>query len=248
MSQSFNCPFAGLHPANTAKLDISSLLERAPHSPSPDNASATSNSQASYNGQLSRPEQDPHPHALPPMTSSVLQPPFIPHQHGYQPMPTRYQSSQYSQHQYAPPMAPYHPHQQTYGPLPPISGPERRMSIPPLPMTIPNSAMSGPANKRMAPQGSHPAESPAKKKQSKWSGEEDAAIIELRGNGMKWEDISKHLPGRSAISCRLRFQNYLERRSEWDDEKKNKLARLYERFVPAYHYCCISCIRKAAHA
>lgn len=48
---------------------------------------------------------------------------------------------------------------------------------------------------------------------------------------MKWEDISKHLPGRSAISCRLRFQNYLERRSEWDDEKKNKLARLYERFV-----------------
>jgi hypothetical protein len=47
---------------------------------------------------------------------------------------------------------------------------------------------------------------------------------------MKWEDISKHLPGRSAISCRLRFQNYLERRSEWDEEKKNKLARLYERY------------------
>jgi len=47
---------------------------------------------------------------------------------------------------------------------------------------------------------------------------------------MKWEDISKNLPGRSAISCRLRFQNYLERRSEWDEEKKNKLARLYERF------------------
>lgn len=75
----------------------------------------------------------------------------------------------------------------------------------------------------------HPSESPAKKKQSKWTAEEDAAIIELRGNGMKWEDISKHLPGRSAISCRLRFQNYLERRSEWDEEKKNKLARLYER-------------------
>ncbi|KAG9625188.1 hypothetical protein KCU64_g19412, partial [Aureobasidium melanogenum] len=83
---------------------------------------------------------------------------------------------------------------------------------------------------RLAPSGPHPSESPAKKKQSKWSPEEDAAIIELRGNGMKWEDISKHLPGRSAISCRLRFQNYLERRSEWDDEKKNKLARLYERF------------------
>lgn len=87
----------------------------------------------------------------------------------------------------------------------------------------------------MTPQGSskrnmppHTSESPAKK-QSKWSAEEDALIIELRGSGMKWEDISKRLPGRSAISCRLHYQNYLERRSEWDEERKNKLARLYER-------------------
>lgn len=77
----------------------------------------------------------------------------------------------------------------------------------------------------------HPStESPAKK-QSKWSHEEDAKIIQLRGEGMKWEDISKHLPGRSAISCRLHYQNYLERRSEWDEDRKNKLARLYERYV-----------------
>lgn len=48
---------------------------------------------------------------------------------------------------------------------------------------------------------------------------------------MKWEDISKHLPGRSAISCRLHYQNYLERRSEWDEDRKNKLARLYERYA-----------------
>ncbi|EED15055.1 MYB DNA-binding domain protein [Talaromyces stipitatus ATCC 10500] len=71
---------------------------------------------------------------------------------------------------------------------------------------------------------------PPAKKQSKWSPEEDALIIELRGRGMKWEDISKKLPGRSAISCRLHYQNYLERRSEWDEDRKNKLARLYERF------------------
>ncbi|KAM7218829.1 snRNA-activating protein complex subunit 4 [Rhypophila decipiens] len=77
----------------------------------------------------------------------------------------------------------------------------------------------------------HTSESPAKK-QSKWSPEEDALIIELRGSGMKWDDISKRLPGRSAISCRLHYQNYLERRSEWDEERKNKLARLYERFKP----------------
>jgi hypothetical protein len=88
-------------------------------------------------------------------------------------------------------------------------------------------APTGTGGKRSMP--SHPSESPAKK-QSKWSQEEDAIIIDLRGSGMKWEDISKRLPGRSAISCRLHYQNYLERRSEWDDERKNKLARLYERY------------------
>ncbi|RKF53095.1 putative myb dna-binding domain protein [Golovinomyces cichoracearum] len=78
---------------------------------------------------------------------------------------------------------------------------------------------------------SHPVKSPAKK-QSKWSPEEDSLIIELRGKHMKWEDISKRIPRRSAISCRLHYQNYLERRSEWDEERKNKLARIYERFKP----------------
>ena len=82
--------------------------------------------------------------------------------------------------------------------------------------------------KRLA--SAHPSDPPAKKKQSKWTPDQDACIIELRGNGMKWDDISKHIPGRSAISCRLRFQNYLERRAEWSDEKKDKLARLYERY------------------
>lgn len=103
----------------------------------------------------------------------------------------------------------------------PVSGP----SVPPPSITkIPASIPA----KRLQP--AHTAESPAKK-QSKWSPEEDALIIELRGSGMKWEDISRRLPGRSAISCRLHYQNYLERRSEWDEDKKNKLARLYERYV-----------------
>ncbi|PNS14500.1 hypothetical protein CAC42_3786 [Sphaceloma murrayae] len=110
--------------------------------------------------------------------------------------------------------------------LPPMqTGPDPRMQAP----MQAGGSINYVQNKRLA-SGNHPSESPAKKKQSKWSAEEDAAIIELRGNGMKWEDISRNLPGRSAISCRLRFQNYLERRSEWDEEKKNKLARLYERF------------------
>jgi hypothetical protein len=88
------------------------------------------------------------------------------------------------------------------------------------------SLQSSLSRKRSQPP--HTAEPPAKK-QSKWSPDEDALIIELRGRGMKWEDISKRLPGRSAISCRLHYQNYLERRSEWDEDRKNKLARLYER-------------------
>ncbi|EAW07982.1 MYB DNA-binding domain protein [Aspergillus clavatus NRRL 1] len=108
-------------------------------------------------------------------------------------------------------------------PMMPVAAPAH------IPATLPltgKAPASVPA-KRLQP--AHTAESPAKK-QSKWSPEEDALIIELRGSGMKWEDISKRLPGRSAISCRLHYQNYLERRSEWDEDKKNKLARLYERF------------------
>ena len=73
-------------------------------------------------------------------------------------------------------------------------------------------------------------ESPAKK-QSKWTPEEDNLVIELRGQGMKWDDIAKRLPGRSSISCRLRYQNYLEKRAIWDEEKKNKLAKLYARYI-----------------
>ncbi|EFW22494.1 hypothetical protein CPSG_00393 [Coccidioides posadasii str. Silveira] len=78
-------------------------------------------------------------------------------------------------------------------------------------------------------QDASPRGRPAKK-QSKWSPEENALILELRGGGMKWDDISKRIPGRSPISCRLHYQNYLERRCEWDEDRKNRLARLYERF------------------
>ena len=69
------------------------------------------------------------------------------------------------------------------------------------------------------------------KKQSKWTPEEDNLVIELRGQGMKWDNIAKRLPGRSSISCRLRYQNYLEKRAIWDEEKKNKLAKLYARYI-----------------
>lgn len=95
---------------------------------------------------------------------------------------------------------------------------------------VPPTARSVVPAKRLSSSQEFSTQSPAKK-QSKWSPDEDSKIIQLRQDGMKWEDISKHLPGRSAISCRLHYQNYLERRSEWDEDRKNKLARLYERYV-----------------
>ncbi|MCJ1307343.1 hypothetical protein MMC25_000989 [Agyrium rufum] len=126
-----------------------------------------------------------------------------------------------------------------YGPATPIPSfaQPQRLILPPIIGSSPGylsvQATQAPLSshvpaKRPAPSELHHSSSP-KKRQSKWSPDEDALIIELRGSGMKWEDISKRLPGRSAISCRLHYQNYLERRSEWDEEKKNRLARLYER-------------------
>lgn len=84
--------------------------------------------------------------------------------------------------------------------------------------------------KRQASQAPLPDESPAKK-QSKWTPEEDNLTIGLRGQGMKWDDIAKRFPGRSPTSCRLRYQNYLEKRAIWDEEKKDQLVQLYHRCV-----------------
>ncbi|KAF2807501.1 uncharacterized protein BDZ99DRAFT_447905 [Mytilinidion resinicola] len=98
---------------------------------------------------------------------------------------------------------------------PPPASPHRSPPLPPI--------------RRATSQTPLPEESPVKKP-PKWSQEEDNLIIELRGTDMKWEDIAKHFPGRSAIACRLRYQNYLEKCVVWDEEKKNKLARLYAQF------------------
>ncbi len=114
-----------------------------------------------------------------------------------------------------------------YAPSDPVNPPRTDPSVP---QATGSFARLAPAqsNKRPAPSGPHALESPAKR-QSKWSADENALIVQLRGSSMKWDDISKRLPGRSSISCRLHYQNFLERRPEWDEEKKNKLAVLYER-------------------
>ena len=84
-------------------------------------------------------------------------------------------------------------------------------------------------NKRSSPPDDGEDGPPTKKSSTKWNSEENRQIIKLRGQGMKWSDISRHIPGRTGLACRLHYQNYLEKRGEWDEEKKNKLARVYER-------------------
>lgn len=219
-----------INPAPTVNVDINSLVEPSPPTKSPGNVSTSSKTSTS-----SRTRDESATSALASNITTTSSPGTFPKVHtdvsqyhfgqGYHPMQTTpYQPS------YALPGAPQqYPSMSAYPPYQrlPVEGPR-------LPTPVPISLATGPSHKRLAPPHPHPAESPAKKKQSKWTADEDASIIELRGNGMKWEDISKHLPGRSAISCRLRFQNYLERRSEWDEEKKNKLARLYERLVASF--------------
>ncbi|MCJ1288103.1 hypothetical protein MMC26_007458 [Xylographa opegraphella] len=106
--------------------------------------------------------------------------------------------------------------------------PSSRLSPRSTPQTL---APHHPSAKRPSPSVPHPSSLPAKR-QSKWTPEEDDLIIKLRAPGTKWEEISQKLPGRSSISCRLHYQNYLERRCVWTDEKKNRMARLYDRLKP----------------
>lgn len=69
------------------------------------------------------------------------------------------------------------------------------------------------------------------KKKKPWSSDEDQKVTELRKQGMKWNMIAEQLPGRSSLSCRLRFQNYIEpsEHDEWDEDSLNDLAILYRR-------------------
>ncbi|KAI9817591.1 MAG: hypothetical protein M1826_001577 [Phylliscum demangeonii] len=88
------------------------------------------------------------------------------------------------------------------------------------------ATVSSATNRRLSP---HPAETPAKKR-LRWSPEEDGLIIHLRRCGMKWDEISEWTPRRSAAACRRRHLHHREQRSDWDKDRKDQLARLYEKF------------------
>jgi len=94
-------------------------------------------------------------------------------------------------------------------------------SLTPPPAQLPAQALEGML------QGDGSTQSKGKRR---WSPQEDTLVIERRGRGLKWDKVCTLLPGRSALSCRLRYQNYLERR-RGTKEEMNNLARLYEMFV-----------------
>jgi hypothetical protein len=201
----------------TAKLDISLLLKSSSPSPPP-NSSAPSSALPPATGALSGAGSvlyPPPPSSQRTSPSSTISEPSAAGPPQLYPQPSSYPS-----------VSTYTPSQRAY--LPPLVNPSPYNVSHSSPRILAQPPPHHHPIKRPPPTPSHPSASPAKK-QSKWTPEEDALIIELRGSGMKWEDISKRLPGRSAISCRLHYQNYLERRSEWDEERKNRLARLYER-------------------
>lgn len=69
-------------------------------------------------------------------------------------------------------------------------------------------------------------------KKARWSSDTDEALIKLREEeGMRWDDIKTHFPGRSALSCRLRYYTFHRPQSQLDEEVKNNLARYYEEYV-----------------
>jgi hypothetical protein len=89
----------------------------------------------------------------------------------------------------------------------------------------PCSSVDGPQVSAATKGDARGSSRPMVKARSKWTREDDTLLIKLRGENMKWEDIAKEFPGRSAISCRLHYQNYLEKGVKWSEDKKDDLAR-----------------------
>lgn len=199
---------------NSSNVDISLLLK-----PRDDNEIAipiipAPRAQSQDQDSLSSPSQSqPRSISRARSTSGPDQPPSIP---ATAPATIQHQQQQQKEQQ----------QQQQQQPPPPAPATRTTTSL--VPAKRPASSLNPPTTISGISRHAGAQPSPAKK-QSKWSPYEDSKIISLRAEGMKWEDISRHLPGRSAISCRLHYQNYLERRSEWDEDRKDRLARLYER-------------------
>ena len=112
----------------------------------------------------------------------------------------------------------------------------RRPSItgPPISLSIPASSIKRTAS--TSPQESRHA---SKKPTRQWSDADSDKLLKLRGANVKWDEIARHFPGRTPTACRLRYQNYLEKKYDWNDENKKSLAVLYDRYVTVqWHSVC----------
>lgn len=98
-------------------------------------------------------------------------------------------------------------------------------------LAIPSSTVSITPAKRPSGSRAHPFDSTAG---SNWSPDEDARMIGLRNNGMNWKQISEQFPGRTEASYRSHYLYCTEAHGAWDENRKDKLARLYERYVEEY--------------
>lgn len=81
-----------------------------------------------------------------------------------------------------------------------------------------------------------------------WTAEEDKKLMCLRNKGLTWTAISKELPGRTHLACRLRMQNYLSRPYEWTGNKQTWVAESYDRYLlqtqnpnKMLHYLLLHC-------
>ncbi|KAL8778750.1 MAG: hypothetical protein Q9213_007263 [Squamulea squamosa] len=100
---------------------------------------------------------------------------------------------------------------------PSVTGPPASLSIPAA--SIKRTASTSPQESR------HTNKKPTRQ----WSVADNDKLLRLRGDNMKWDDIASHFEGRTNTACRLRYQNYLEKKHDWNDEKKKSLAVQYER-------------------
>ncbi|KAL9017120.1 MAG: hypothetical protein Q9185_005522 [Variospora sp. 1 TL-2023] len=96
----------------------------------------------------------------------------------------------------------------------------------PAPVSAPQTS-----TKRTASTSAQASRQANKKTTRQWTKDEDEIVRTRREQNppMKWEEIAAEIPGRSSTACRLRFQNYQERKAPWTDAEKETLARLYDR-------------------
>lgn len=101
------------------------------------------------------------------------------------------------------------------------------------------------SSKRTASTSPQDSRQERKKPSRQWSKADSEELLKLRTGGKKWDDIAARFSGRSNTACRLRYQNYLERRYPWTEEEKKALAQLYERYVAfllVFYAPCSSCL------